>query len=603
MPRKCGIYVRVSTAMQVDTKDGSLDTQESELKKFLEMNSTNEEKWELVDLYREEARSGKNTKRPQLKRLLDDIRSRTIDTVIVTRIDRFTRSIIDFYKIWEVFQEYDVEFISKWDSFDTSTPIGRAMLNIILVFAQLERETVSDRTRKKMQWRAEQGLWNGGRLLGYKIDPENSGVLIFHKEEKKLVKLIFEKYLELGSVSALVKYLHEHGYKTPQFESRRGRKGGGRKFYKSGIFSILSNPAYTGKIRFGENIYEGKHKGIISEELFKKVNDTLKEHAPKRRNFKAKRKYVFLLQGLIRCGKCGSYMTPRSSTGRNDTYFYYECTKANKSEGIDCDAQYVPADSAEQAVVEEIKDISLDKKQIEEIVRRANEESSKALKSLKKEKKDVEKKLFPVRQKTENMAETIAKEGIKAFKTLEKKLSELETIQENFEDELSEIEQKIKSEKNRTVNAQEFGRTLKSFSQIAEAATHEELKSLIPRVVDHITWHWKSKGQGLVEIAFFSQFTGSASESANKTGAQSIDKPALVRPSVVNGYPVTTPNAPEFRSNKVPTVKLSLAFFTIYNKKKSYFIFGEKPDVFAHLKKIRKKDLDMHAKQNKSKKK
>lgn len=179
--RKCGLYGRVSTQRQAMVEDGGLDTQFSCMEKSIEFENEKakaiDETWEIVDRYREEGRSGKDLERPEFKRMMADVQSGRINTVIVYKIDRITRSLRDFYTLWETFEKLGVQFVSLYEKFDTTTAVGRAMLKLILVFAELEREQTAERTAATMQYRAEQGLWNGGVRLGYDLDPDNKGVL------------------------------------------------------------------------------------------------------------------------------------------------------------------------------------------------------------------------------------------------------------------------------------------------------------------------------------------------------------------------------------------------------------------------------------------
>ena len=233
---KCAIYIRVSTPRQADIDDGSLDTQEARLKGYIDYeNRHNDKEWEIVDIYREEGRSAKNLKRPEFQRMMDDIDRGKINTVVIWKIDRLTRSIKDFSFVWETFQNKGIQLISLNEKFDTSVAIGRAMLSIILVFAQLEREQTGERTTVTMQYRAEQGLRNGGRVIGYDLDPENKGILKINKKQAEIVKKTFDLCIKTGSAGQAQRILTEKGYRMPVYESRRGQKHGGTTFNKQAI--------------------------------------------------------------------------------------------------------------------------------------------------------------------------------------------------------------------------------------------------------------------------------------------------------------------------------------------------------------------------------
>ena len=188
--KACSLYLRVSTDQQADVKEGSLKSQKVRLEALVKSKSTAREKWKVTRIYTEEGYSAKDLNRPQIQMLIEDIRQGKVNVVLCTRVDRITRSLLDFYSLFQIFQCHNVDFICLDDYFDTSTPIGRMALKMILVFAELEREQVSDRTKKCMRTRALSGLWNGGHVLGYDIDYNRPGFLEVNESEKKLVNLI-----------------------------------------------------------------------------------------------------------------------------------------------------------------------------------------------------------------------------------------------------------------------------------------------------------------------------------------------------------------------------------------------------------------------------
>jgi site-specific DNA recombinase len=194
--RFCGLYGRVSTARQAEVIDGGLDTQFDLMARRVEWenDSDNENTWVVVDRYREEGFSGKNLERPEFRRIVEDIKAGRVNTVVVQKIDRITRSLRDFFDLWEFFERHGVQFISLHEKFDTTTAVGRAMLKLILVFAELEREQTSERTAATLAYRARQGLRNGGRIYGYDLDPDNKGVLkIVPEQAEHVLHDFFEK--------------------------------------------------------------------------------------------------------------------------------------------------------------------------------------------------------------------------------------------------------------------------------------------------------------------------------------------------------------------------------------------------------------------------
>lgn len=419
--RLCGLYGRVSTARQADVVDGGLDTQFNLMERRiqLENDNTDDANWSVVDLYREEGFSGKNLERPEFKRLMADIESGRINTVVVHKIDRITRSLRDFYDLWETFEKHGVQFMSLHEKFDTTNAVGRAMLKLILVFAELEREQTSERTAATLDYRARQGLRNGGRVYGYDLDPDNKGVLkVVPEQAEHVLHDFFEKCVDLGSAGAVHRHLNDKGILTPVYESRRGKSQGGTPFTKPRVIKVLTNPFYIGKIQHKDEIYDGQHEAIVPQDLFDQVQTILDKNRMDHTGPREQRSHVFLLQGLIRCGKCGSIMTPRSSHGRGGKrYFYYECSKANHSANITCDTKYLPAERVEEFLTNQLRQAVLSEEEIRRVVDSANGRRGEVMKKFEEEEARLLASRSEIRKKIETIVDAV--EGGQPLKSLD----------------------------------------------------------------------------------------------------------------------------------------------------------------------------------------
>ena len=334
------LYIRVSTDRQAKEGD-SLEEQENELKKFCDYRG-----FRINKIYIERGKSGGNTNRPEYQKLVKDVENKKINAVIVKKIDRLSRSLLDFEALMTVMQTKDVEFISLRENFDTTTAMGKAMVRVALVFAQLEREQTSERLRDVFSFRASQGLYNGGtRPFGY--TPVNKELVPYSKE-KEIVELMFKSFLDFKSTSSVAKFLNDTGYRTKN----------GKLWDKRHLQAILQNQIYIGKVKWGDQFHQGIHQPIISDLQFQQTQAIFRNHSKRAGDSKTNA----LLQRLIICAECLCPMTPSHSLNRNKIkYFYYRCTStqnAEKNIHTRCPIKSVAFDEAETWVIESLLSLS-----------------------------------------------------------------------------------------------------------------------------------------------------------------------------------------------------------------------------------------------------
>jgi len=352
--------------MQAEKEFSSCESQEEKIRAFVK----SQDRWQIAKVYTDAGYTGANTNRPALRELLEDIKQNKIDIILSYKIDRLTRSPKDFYQLIEMFDGYKVDFISVTERFDTSTPAGRLLRNIMLTFAQFERELTSERTKDKMLERARKGMCSGGYApFGYK--KENKKLLV-NKKEAEIISLIFEKYIELGSLGALRNFLSEQNIKNRQ----------GNPFLRPVLAHLLRNPVYAGKIRFNNQIYQGIHQPIVSEKLFELVQ---KAHKKRIRKFRIYRDFLF--GGLVNCEKCGRKMTPcfanKHTQGKLKRYYYYRCTSTHHKGWQECPVKQVSADRLEKYILENLERISLDQDYVNNLVFKLNHDVESSNLSLK----------------------------------------------------------------------------------------------------------------------------------------------------------------------------------------------------------------------------
>ena len=368
---RCAIYTRKSTEEGLDQQYNSLDAQRDAGESYI--RSQVNEGWEIVhDRYDDGGFSGGNIERPALKRLMEDIQAGKIDCVIVYKVDRLSRSLLDFARVMETFDKYSVSFVSVTQHFNTTHSMGRLTLNILLSFAQFEREIIGERIRDKLAAQCRRGQWTGGYpVLGYDVDrTERTPKLVINSEEATKVRRIFSLYLELKNLLPVVQELDERGWTNKLWHSKKGLPKGGRAFDKGSVHALLTNPIYCGKIKHKTDLYQGQHQAIVDSEIFDRVQAQLRENGFNRGN-RMPSKHGGLLKGLLRCPHCNVAMVHNMTKRNSIVYRYYTCVRAIKRGRQACKHPSLPAGEIESAVVDQVRDISRDIKLRDEIIRQA----------------------------------------------------------------------------------------------------------------------------------------------------------------------------------------------------------------------------------------
>jgi len=511
---KCGLYGRVSTDRQARMQEGGLDTQFNQMERRVEYENGNgqDKEWRIVERYREEGWSGKNLERPEFRRMMQDIKSGRINTVIVYKIDRITRSLSDFLELWKVFEEHNVEFISLHEKFDTTTAVGRAMLKLILVFAELEREQTSERTKATMRHRAEQGLDNGrAKILGYDRDPNQKGILFVNEEEVRLVREhVFEKLIELGSAGAVTRHLRQAGIRKPQYTTRRENTRGGGHYQKQEVIRMLTDVVYLGQVKYDGEAFEGRHEAIVDQDLFDRAQAILERNRITRNNDRNERNHVYLLRSLIRCGRCGAMMTPKHCQGRKAVRsYYYTCSRQSHSAGEACNAKYVPADAAEEYVLDEIRRLATDSDLIAETVSQANGNRDGQLERMGIERRSLQRRLQDVQNRISRVMTAIETEP--DLGTLGERLAELEAEKLAMEDELDGLDEEIEVTRLAAISAKRMIASYRTLPQVLDALQKEgdryAIRELLGRLIEVIEWtqNEDDPSRGTVEIMLFEQ--------------------------------------------------------------------------------------------------
>jgi len=350
---RCAIYTRKSTEEGLDQDFNSLDAQREAAEAYVA--SQKHEGWvALPDRYDDGGFSGGTMDRPAIQRLLADVERGRIDCIVVYKVDRLSRSLLDFAKIVEIFERHGVSFVSVTQQFNTTTSMGRLTLNILLSFAQFEREIIGERIRDKVAAAKRKGKHTGGMpILGYDTDRPNRRLLV-NEEEAKLVREIFKRFCQMGSATELAAELNQQGHRTKAWTTAKGTTQGGRPWNKAHLYRLLNNRKYIGEVEHKGTFYPGEHEAIVPRALWDDAHKILAENYAVRSN-RTRAKTPALLKGIIRCGHCGGAMGPTFTKKKGRTYRYYLCVHASKNGYQSCPVRTVAAGTIETAVVEQLR--------------------------------------------------------------------------------------------------------------------------------------------------------------------------------------------------------------------------------------------------------
>ena len=378
---RCAIYTRKSCEEGLELEYNSLENQYDVCLNYIKAHES--DGWFLINKrYDDGGFSGGNLDRPALKELINDVNLDMIDKIIIYKLDRISRNKMDYYRLADFLQKKKIDIEIATQDFDRSTSIGRFSFDIMLNFAQLEREMTSDRIKEKIRQQQSMGMWTGGTVpIGYDVVDKK---LLINNSESKIVKTIFNTFIETKSIDETINILNDLGYKTKVYRSKNDNNviiRGGVNFNRGSLYHILNNKLYIGKIenKVINKVFDGIHEAIIDEETFNKVQEifktnlnikkynraitnsnscnasinTIKNYYPKKDS-----KMPYLLRGLMKCSCCNSILTPVFTTKKKSglVYRYYRSNKAIKRSAC-CGVGNIPADNIENIILNQIYSI------------------------------------------------------------------------------------------------------------------------------------------------------------------------------------------------------------------------------------------------------
>jgi site-specific DNA recombinase len=493
---RCAVYCRKSTEEGLEQEFNSLDAQRESGEAFIKSQA--HEGWTcLPEDYSDGGYSGGDMDRPALRRLLADIEAGKIDCVVVYKVDRLSRSLLDFSRMIEIFDKHQVSFVSVTQQFNTATSMGRLVLNVLLSFAQFEREIISERTRDKIAAARRKGKWAGGHpILGYDVDPQRFKLLV-NEDEAARVRAIFALYLEHEGLLPVLQELQRRGWLNKRWTTRKGRERGGKPFSKSSLHKLLTNVTYIARIRHKQDIHDGEQVALIDATIWQRVQALLLRNgrtggAPVRNQFGA------LLKGILRCTPCGCAMTPSHTTrqGRK-RYRYYVCSRAQKQGWQTCPSKSVPAGEIERFVVDRIRAIGRDPALQQETFTAARAQAGARAEELEAERRGLVRDLARWHAQVHQLLDQFGSGGPQ-----ETAVSRLADLQERIrcaERRTTEINDQLEALGRQHVNEQEVTEALAAFDPVWDTLTPHEQTRIVQLLVERVEY---DGSRNVVSITF-----------------------------------------------------------------------------------------------------
>lgn len=372
VPIPAAVYARKSTDAKLEQQVNSISVQCAAAKSYIE--SQRHLGWYCLDEeFNDNNVSGTTLDREALKRLKQRIREGKVNVVVVNRLDRISRSLFQFLDLMAFFEEHGVALVSVTQNINTGDAMGRLMLQIIISFAEFERELIRDRVTERMHAARKKGRFIGGPpVLGYNIKPEGRELEIDELEAIR-VREIFGLYLDQRSVKAVVRELSARGWNNKKWVTKNNTLCGGSPFSTSGLHHLLTNPIYVGKVSLKGELFDGVHEGIIDPKIFEQVQSMLAENSVQKGGRTHRSSHDALLKGLLNCSACNAAFVHTYTRKKNRMYRYYTCSNKRLNGAHSCPSPSLPAGEIETLVTEQILSIGTDSKLQEKVYRQLTE--------------------------------------------------------------------------------------------------------------------------------------------------------------------------------------------------------------------------------------
>lgn len=538
---RVGLYVRVSTEEQALNPEGSIKNQEERLLQAVKLKTMEGKNIEVIKTYIDRAKSGKDTKRRELQKMLQDIRDQKLDLVMSSELSRISRNMKDFSEIWELMKQNGCGFQSLRENFDTTTAAGEMVLYTIANIAQFERRQVSERVSANINERSRRGLYNGGSVpVGFKLIEDKPGFLDIEEDQAKIVRAAFKAFLKEESLSKAAKWLNQNNFRMKKYSQGGGDKPRAGTFNVDNLHRMLTNKSYIAKKTYKEAgvIKESTAvwRAIVDEVTFERVQKKLKKNKSRKKPHSETR-FPYLLSGLTFCETCGDTMCGKSAHGSSGKVGYYEHSWSTKKEAclsqktFDCKPKRVPAKKLEPLVLAEVEKLLYDRefsKELLEKVKKLHKENPKAHKE-----KAAQSKIYGIHSQLDAMAERLSElpKSVSAAPIF-KQMEILEQRKAELKKELKALENEDFVQKPASLES--FDRFRESLKSVFKSSDPKIKSQVIEKLI-----HKVEVGVDSVKVHYYVGKGHVSRESASVAGSRNLSI-SVSSNSLTNGAPERT---------------------------------------------------------------
>lgn len=493
--KRAALYCRVSTFDQGKGDYSSLEDQEQRLRRSAEADG-----YEIYRVYKEVGSSA-TLEREQLKRMLSECEH--FDAIFVTKLDRLSRSMHDWCEINVHMDRHEVALVCTTQKIDTSTPMGRFFRDLLMLFAQFEREMIAERTFEKMLEQARLGRWGGGHsILGYDVVNKK---LVKNEGEAGIVSAIFRKYLELGSLARTGRWANLQGYRTKAHSYSSGRSVAPKRFERADIQRMLTNSLYIGKVRFDNIEFPAEHPAIVPAELFMEVQKLMAARKEKPRRAGQKQQDTLLL-GTLRCGYCGSaytssFVNKKGGNGETKRYYYYKCGRKIKGDAKQCPSADLRADVIDRAFTRFFHELAQEPEKLDAVLRAAEKVSKDGCGPIEKERDKLSQELSRVERQALALVDRLTDPELTDVSAIKARLTDFDGQQKSLKARITELTLQLRDRRDQVISLDEVREAYKQFDRLWDELTFSEKQYAVRLLVQEVQLLFeKGKDAGQMKI-------------------------------------------------------------------------------------------------------